>query len=534
MKPSFTTHRPLVSGNDWMIVSGSPFASQAGADILQSGGNAVDAAIAANAVLGVVRPHMCGLGGDLFALVYMQDRGQVEALNASGRSPGKANCRALREKGYDAVPGKGILSATVPGVVHGWGEMSSRYGALKFETLFERAIELATIGFPVYPELMETIQMEAAVLKQSRAAKAIFFKDEKPLQPGDRLIQRDLADSLMHIAKKGPDVFYQEEIGKALVDFSNSEGGFFTMEDLKAHTSTWSDPLVTDYRGFELCTQPPNTQGLAWLMTADIIKAYDLSQLGHNTADYVHLIVEAKKLAFADRDRCVCDPEFHYVPMKTLLSPEYAKKQRKRIDMKKAAARVKHTEFQSHGEDTVYLAVVDRHGNAVSLIQSLYEGFGSGAMIDGTGIFLHNRGRDFTLDQTHVNCLEPKKRPYHTLTPAMILKNGKPEYILGSPGADGQTQTLTQVMANLIDFGADAQEAVEAPRWRSNPDDSLIMESRFPSHVIEDLSARGHKIDLKGDLDRICGGAQVIQIHRENHFLTAGADPRRQAYALGY
>jgi gamma-glutamyltranspeptidase len=534
MKNKFTKHRPLVAGNDWMIVSGSPFASQAGADILKAGGNAVDAAIAASAVLGVVRPHMNGPGGDLFALVYMKDTGRVEALNASGRSPAGATIKVFKEKGYDTIPVKGVLSATVPGVVLGWHDMSSKYGTLTFETLFKRAIELGRIGFPVYPELTNMIGMEAEYLKKSASAKAVFFKNGKPVQPGDRLKQKDLANSLELIAKKGADVFYKGELGKALVDFSDTKGGFFTMDDLNNHTSSWSDPITTDYRGYELCTQPPSTQGIAWLMTTNIIKAYDLQKLGHNTADYIHLIVETQKLVFADRDRYVCDPDFHDIPVAELLSLEYAEKQLDRIDMKKAADRVTPCEFQSNGEDTVYLAVVDKNGNSVSMIQSLYEGFGSCAMIDGTGIFLHNRGRDFRMDSNHVNSLEPKKRPYHTLTPGMILKDGKPVYVLGSPGADGQTQTMTQVTANLVDFYADAQEAVEAPRWRSNPDSSLTMEARFSSHVIEDLKARGHRIDLRDDWDDICGGAQVIKIHRENQFLTSGADPRRQAYAIGY
>jgi gamma-glutamyltranspeptidase/glutathione hydrolase len=333
MKNKFTKHRPLVAGNDWTIVSGSPFASQAGADILKAGGNAVDAAIAASAVLGVVRPHMNGPGGDLFALVYMKDTGRVEALNASGRSPAGATIKVFKEKGYDTIPVKGVLSATVPGVVLGWHDMSSKYGTLTFETLFKRAIELGRIGFPVYPELTNMIGMEAEYLKKSASAKAVFFKNGKPVQPGDRLKQKDLANSLELIAKKGADVFYKGELGKALVDFSDTKGGFFTMEDLNNHTSSWSDPITTDYRGYELCTQPPSTQGIAWLMTTNIIKAYDLQKLGHNTADYIHLIVETQKLVFADRDRYVCDPDFHDIPVAELLSLEYAEKQLDRIDM---------------------------------------------------------------------------------------------------------------------------------------------------------------------------------------------------------
>lgn len=533
MTSEFKTHRPLVCGNDWMIVSGSPLASQAGAQILNAGGTAADAAIAANSVLSVVRPHMNGPGGDLFALFYTENTGRVDVLNASGRSPATAGIQALKHKGRKAVPAKGILSATVPGAVQGWWDLHQRYGSMPFESLFRPAVDLAEKGIAVYPELSDMIRMESNSLKQNPDAVSIFFKDGNPLQPGERLIQKDLARSLASIAQKGPGEFYQGGIAKALVKFSEENDGFFTIEDLKHHTSVWSNPVEADYRGFTLFTAPPNSQGISWLIMANILNSFNFINFSHNSADPIHLMVEAKKRAFAVRDRHVCDPDVRPAPIRTLLSQDLTQALIRTLDMKKAALNFFPPEFQSLGEDTVYLAAVDSQGNAVSLIQSLYEGFGSGTVIPGTGIFLHNRGKDFQMEQAHPNCLGPKKRPFHTLSPAMILKNGKLAFVLGTPGADGQPQTLMQVTSNLIDFGADPQEAVEAPRWRSNPDGSLIVESRIPVLVLEELRARGHRIDLKAEFDMICGGAQVIRIDRDNGFLFAGADPRRQAYAIG-
>jgi gamma-glutamyltranspeptidase/glutathione hydrolase len=268
-------------------------------------------------------------------------------------------------------------------------------------------------------------------------------------------------------------------------------------------------------------------------MQANIIENFDLPELGHNSTDYVHLFVETKKLVFADRDAYVCDPDFHPVPVEKMVSKAYAKEQKLRIDFNKAATDGSPTRFSSTGEDTIYLAAVDGEGNAVSMINSLYEAFGSGTVVEGTGIMLHNRGKDFSLDPAHFNCLEPHKRPYHTLSPCMILKGERPFMVLGTPGADGQTQTLLQVMANIIDFGADIQEAIESPRWRSNPGNNLLIESRFPAAVIKGLKGKGHQIELLPDWSPVCGGAQGIIIDGEDGVLMAGADPRRQAYAIG-
>jgi gamma-glutamyltranspeptidase/glutathione hydrolase len=342
-----------------------------------------------------------------------------------------------------------------------------------------------------------------------------------------------LAESLKKIATGGRDAFYRGEIGRALIKSSRERDGLFAEKDLEDHRSTWVEPIETEYKGYRIHVIPPNSQGIALLMQANIVENFDVTELGHNSTDYVHLFVETKKLVFADRDTYVCDPDFHSVPVEKMLSKACAKERMSRIDRNKAALDISPTHFPSTGEDTIYLAVVDGEGNAVSMINSLYEAFGSGTMVEGTGIMLHNRGKDFSLDPSHVNCVEPHKRPYHTLSPCMILKGERPFMVLGTPGADGQTQTLLQVIANIIDFEADVQEAVESPRWRSNPGNNLLIEGRFPTTVIQGLETKGHQIELLPNWSAICGGAQGIIVDGETGVLMAGADPRRQAYAIG-
>ncbi len=533
MSTAFTSHRPVAMGTNWMITSGHMLASQAGAAILEKGGNSIDAAIAANAVLGVVRPHMCGIGGDAFIIIYVAREKEIKVLNASGRAPYGATREFFGKKGLKRIPDKGILTATVPGAVDGWATALEAYGTMTLDTLLQRAIEYAEKGFPVYGELSQVIENQSPLLKSHPASARVFLPAGRPPRPGELLVQHDLAESLKKIARGGRDAFYRAEIGRALVKCSRESNGLFAENDLEDHSSTWVGPIETTYRGYRICVVPPNSQGIALLMQGNIIENFDLPELGHNSVDYVHLLVETKKLVFADRDTYVCDPDFHPVPVEKMVSKAYAKEQKSRIDLDRAATDVSPTRFSSTGEDTIYLAVVDGEGNAVSMINSLYEAFGSGMVIEGTGIMLHNRGKDFSLDSSHVNCVEPHKRPYHTLSPCMIFKGGRPCMVLGTPGADGQTQTLLQVIANIIDFGADIQEAIESPRWRSNPGNNLLIEGRFPATVVEGLKGRGHRIELLPGWSSICGGAQGIIIDQEKGVLMGGADPRRQAYAIG-
>jgi gamma-glutamyltranspeptidase/glutathione hydrolase len=533
MPDHFATHRPLLMGTRWMITADHPLAAQAGASVLESGGNAVDAAIAANLVMTVVRPHMCGLGGDLFMLVHAAATGTLEALNASGRAPARATHDAYRALGYRTVPETGIHAATVPGALAGWQAALERHGTLGLDTLLARALPYARDGFPAYAELIQCIRERRDVLRASGPAGKIFLPGGRIPAVGQRLIQPRLAQSLQLLMNDGPDAFYRGPLGDALVACSEAAGGFFSRSDLAGHAVDWQAPITTDYRGFTLASAPPNSQGIALLMQANMLSHCNPSSMSVDSAELVHLMVETKKLAFADRDARVCDPDFHPVPVEAMLARSGAADQVARIDPDRAAATVAPRDFTRGGEDTVYLTVADADGNAVVLIQSLFEAFGSGLMVPETGMLLHNRAQGFTLQADHPNVLAPGKRPYHTLHPAMVLHDGRPAILLGSPGADGQTQTNIQLAVDLIDFGADAQQANEAPRWRSNPDGTLMIENRFPEQTIAGLIARGHDVRVQEAYATIMGSSQVIVIDRVNGVLQAGADPRRQAYAIG-
>lgn len=418
-------------------------------------------------------------------------------------------------------------------MVDGWSVALEKFGSMSLQPILQRAIDYAAKGFPVYKELSETIANSASLLKKSPDAEKIFLRNGRPPSPGELLVQPELAQSLQKIAQGGKEAFYGGGIGQAIVKFSEENSGLFTGKDLADHSSTWVQPIETSYKGYRIVVVPPNSQGIALLMQLNIIENFDLARMEHNGTDYVHLLVETKKLAFADRDQYVCDPDFRSIPVGKMISKAYARRQAARIDFQRAATSVSPTNFTSAGEDTTYLSVVDKEGNAVSMIQSLYEAFGSGVVVKGTGIMLHNRGRGFSLDPGEANFIEPHKRPYHTLSPCLIMKGERPFMVLGTPGADGQTQTILQVIANIFDFQADVQEAIESPRWRSNPGNRLSIEGRFSPAVIEGLKAKGHQIELLPEWSRVCGGAQGIIIDQENGVFMAGADPRRQAYAIG-
>lgn len=533
MSNHFVTHRPLLMSANWMITADHPLAVQAGAAVLESGGNAVDAAIAANLVMTVVRPHMCGVGGDLFMLIHMAAKGTVDALNASGRAPAGATRKAYQGLGYKRVPETGIHTCTVPGALAGWQAALEKYGSMGLDSLLARAIPYARDGFPVYPDLINALQERRAVLLAAGAAGETFLPGGAIPRVGQLMVQPQLAQTYRTLMENGPDVFYHGSLGEALIAHSEAMGGFFGEADLARHTVEWETPITSDYRGYTLATQPPNSQGIALLMQANMLATFDPAAMAVDSADLIHLMVEAKKLAFVHRDAYVCDPAAHPVPVAEMLSETLARDSVNRIDPDRAANGYDARDFTRGGDDTVVLTVVDANGNAVVLIQSLYEAFGSCVMVPETGMLLHNRGRGFTLDAAHPNVLAPNKRPYHTLHPAMILKNGWPAILLGSPGADGQTQTNIQVAMDVIDYKADPQQASEAPRWRSNPDGSLMMENRFAEKTIAALKAKGHHVQVVESYAEIMGSSQVIMIDRENGVLKAGADPRRQAYAIG-
>ncbi|MGH8057151.1 MAG: gamma-glutamyltransferase [Candidatus Entotheonellia bacterium] len=532
------SNRPVVMSVRGMVAAHHPLAAQAGLEMLKKGGNAVDAAVAANAVLGAVYPHMNGIGGDLFMLIYIAKDQKVYALNASGRSPYAMTRDYFTQKGLDRVPLQGsLLPVSVPGAVDGWDQALRRFGRLTLADVLQPAIDIAANGFAVTEHLARASQTSHELLLKTPTTAKMLTRDGQPFQAGDVLVLKDYAGSLRKCAVGGRDVFYQGELAQAMVKYSQENGGLLSLKDFADHRSTWVEPITTSYRGYTVYEFPPNTQGIALLQLLNMVEAYDLKAMGHNSAETLHLFAEAKKLAFADLDKYITDPDFATVPVKGLASKEYAAKRRKLIDPNRAATSVAGGDAES---DTITLQVVDREGNGVSLIQSLYFAWGSGVVAGDTGILLQNRAGYFTLDPIHVNRLEPHKRTFHTLNPAMLFKDGKPFLLVATRGAGGQVQTLLSVITNMIDFGMNPQEAVEAARWLhgivvpGNPPDLLNLEGRIAPDVAKALEAKGHKVKVHPPFTQTMGAVTAIMIDPRTGTLWGAGDPRADGVALGY
>jgi gamma-glutamyltranspeptidase/glutathione hydrolase len=528
---------PLVRAQSGMVVSPHHLASFEGARILREGGNAVDAAITTNAVLSVTYPHMCGIGGDAFFLIFNNENGRLFGLNASGRAPYAAKREFFRSKGFSSIPTRGMLPVTVPGAVDGWCSALERFGTKNLSELIQPAIEYAERGVPISERFYWWITGNIDVLRSSPKLAEMYIKNGRPLNPGDILVQRDLAVTLRKLAEGGRDEFYKGELADAIVSFSEENDGLISKRDLIDHRSDWVDPLSTSYRDYDVYAFPPNSQGVATLIELNIIEGLEISRLGWQSPECIHLMVEAKKQAFKVRDRYITDPEFVEIPLDKILSKDYASELRDKISLEK----VNPNNTGKAGEGgTIYIAVVDIEGNAVSLIQSLYYAFGSGMVVGDTGIILQNRGAYFSLKDESVNRLEPHKRTMHTLSPLMVFKDQKPFLVMGTMGADGQPQTHMQIISNIIDFKMNVQEAVEAPRWLSgrftigDPEDILRMERRFPQSTVEKLKYMGHKATCVEEWSQIMGHAQAIMINKTNGHLTGGADPRGDSAAIGW
>ena len=537
-----SANRPDVRGTHGAVVSDHPLASAAAHAVLVDGGNAMDAAIAAAGVLAVVRPHMNGVGGDAFALVYEAATGEVHALNGSGRAGALANPAFFADAGVTEMPQVGPLSVSVPGAVAAWADALERFGSRPLGELLQPAIDYAREGFPVSTRLAADFESQGGDL--SEAGRALFLPDGSAPPVGSLLRNPALATTLERIARDGRAGFYEGPVAQAITAFLDDQGGYLRAPDFAEHHSDWVTPLSVDYLDHTFLVLPPNTQGLTQLQQMEMAKSFAFGDMTHNSAGYLHTLIEMKKLAFADRDRWIADPTTSDLPIDQLLDPDYLRERAATIDADRAADGVVSGVGQPvagrldlEGRDlgdTVYLTVVDSDGNAVSWIQSLFAGFGSGLLEPTTGVVLQNRGALFTLEAGHPNRVAPGKRPFHTLTPMLALRGGEFAFTIGTPGGDSQTQSLLQIVHNLLLFGMTPQEAVEAPRFRSYGGLRVSIEDRIGTGVREALTSRGHALTVVRGWTATFGGAQMILVDPFSGTLTAAADPRREAYAVAY
>lgn len=542
--------RPTTMSMNGMVTAPHYLASQAALDMLRQGGNAVDAAIAAASTLAVVYPHMTSIGGDNFWLIYNAKTGELKALNASGRAGEKATINFYQSQGYKKIPTRGYLAAnTVPGAVSGWGEaykyaQRSMDNSLPWNRLLDSAISYAENGFPVTPSQerwtkknIDETDKEFRDLRRFQGFKQTYLKlNGEPYQVGEVFKQQQLAKTLRLISNKGADEFYKGEIAQNIVKDLQANGGLLTLKDFASHTADWVEPISVDYRKYKAYNFPPNTQGMASLGILNILNNFDMKKMGEGTPDYYHTIVEATKLAFADRDKYLSDPAFVKIPLDMLLSKQHGMDLAARINMQVAVKEVKPRDPKG---DTVWVGVVDKNGNAVSLIQSIYHDYGSGIVAGNTGILLQNRGSCFSLDPNHVNHLEPGKRTFHTLNPAMLFQGGKPYLVYGTMGGEGQPQTQAALVTRIVDFGFSVQDAIEAPRWLQGrtwgaASNDLKIEGRVPPTVIQELIKRGHPVKVVDNYTDTMGHAGAILIDPVTNIKFGGADPRGDGAAVGY
>ncbi len=541
---AFKTGRSVTIAPNGMVATSHPLAAQIGLDVLKRGGNAVDAAIATSAAMGLLEPMSCGIGGDLFAIVWDAKTGKLYGLNANGRVPMKASRQYFADKGLDEIPTTGPLSWSVPGCVDGWDELRRKFGTKSFNDLLAPVIEYAEKGVPV-PEVIAGYWRgaERTLARHDETAKVYLLDGQNAPKVGEVFKNPALGATYREIAKNGRDAFYKGTLADKMAAFSTRVGALLTKDDLAKHTSTWVDPVKTTYRGHDVWELPPPGQGIAVLQMLNVLESYDLKKMGPSSPDYWHLLVESKKLAYEDRAKFYADPEFAKAPVNELVSKKYADARRKLIDPKTASTNLQAGDPKLGLADTIYLCVVDKDQNCVSLIQSNYFGFGSGLAAADLGFAMQNRGTLFSLDAKHANCLEPGKRPFHTIIPAMVTKDGKPVFTFGVMGGDMQPQGHVQVLVNLLDFGMDVQQAGEAPRMEhvgsSTPTGrkadanggTIKAEIGLPEDIVKELLRRGHQVDW---VKRNGGGYQGIWIDRKTGMLHGGTEARKDGAAVGY
>ncbi|MHA7862940.1 gamma-glutamyltransferase [Flagellimonas marinaquae] len=539
---TFTTRSEILAQNG-MAATSQPLATQVALDILKKGGSAVDAAIAANAVLGLVEPASCGIGGDVFAIVWSAEEGKLYGLNGSGRAPQSLTIDYFMDQGLTYVPFYGPLPVSVPGCVDGWFTLHEKFGKLSMEEILQPSIAYGNNGFPVSEVIAyEMASSYESVRDQPGFAQTYMPKGRPPVK-GEVFVNKDLANTYQLIAKNGRDAFYKGSIAKTIDRYMKKHGGFLSYEDLASHTSNWVTPVSINYRGYDVWELPPNGQGTAALQMLKILEGFDIAKMGFGSAEYLHVLTEAKKLAYEDRAKFYADPEFNKIPLDALLSDDYALQRRNLINLDKAADSYPAGDMEIETGNTTYLTVADKDGNMVSFIQSIYSEFASGMVPDGLGFVLQNRGQMFNVqDKSHANALEPSKRPFHTIIPAFITKDGKPWVSFGLMGGAVQPQGHAQIVVNVVDFGMNLQEAGDAPRMRhrgsSQPTGStmtnggtLYLESGFAPETLRELSKKGHRIGFGVGM---FGGYQAIGVDLENQVYTGASESRKDGQAAGY
>jgi gamma-glutamyltranspeptidase / glutathione hydrolase len=536
--------RSVTMATNGIVATSHPLAAQIGLDVLKSGGNAIDAAIATNAAIGLLEPMSCGIGGDLFAIVWDAKTQKLYGLNANGGAPLKATREFFKTNGYDDIPTSGPLSWSVPGCVDGWEELRKKFGTMSYAQLLGPSIGYAETGTPVPEVIAGYWAGSTRTLRMNPDSAAVFLLNgTRAPKAGEVFRNPALAKTYRAIAEKGRDEFYKGAIADKLAAFSTKVGGLLTKADLERHTSVWVEPVSTTYRGYTVWELPPPGQGIAALQMLNLLEPYDLKGMGPNSPEYWHLLVEAKKLAYADRAKYYADPQFAKVPTQRLISKEYAAERAKLIRRDTALMEIPAGDAKLGLADTIYLTVVDKDRNFVSLIQSNFNGFGSGLAPADLGFAIQNRGTLFSLDETHANRLEPGKRPFHTIIPAMVTKDGKPWMTYGVMGGDMQPQGHVQVLVNMIDFGMNIQQAGEAPRVehvgsatpKGRPGDpkggTIQAEGGIPEAIVEQLRKLGHqvtRVKVNG------GGFQGILLDPKTGVLHGGSEARKDGAALGY
>jgi len=535
----FATRSEVIAENG-MVATSHPLATQIGLDILKNGGNAIDAAIAANAAIGLMEPTGNGIGGDLFAIIWMENDKKLYGLNASGRSPKNLKLDYFKNNNFTKIPAYGPLPVSVPGCVDGWFEMHEKFGNLKMKEILEPAIFYAENGFPVSELVSYYLKISARNFSKYPNFNETYLIDGFAPNKGQIFKNKDLANTLRIISKEGRSGFYEGKVAKVISEFIINQGGFLSYDDLKNHKSDWIEPVSTSYRGYDVWELPPNGQGIAALQILNLLEKFDIKSMGFGSAEYIHHFVEAKKIAFADRSKYYADMDFNEIPVDYLISKEYAEKRRKEINPTKASRRVKAGDIENG--DTIYLTVADKDGNMVSLIQSNYRGMGSGMVPPGLGFMLQDRGELFSLDENHFNVYEPEKRPFHTIIPAFITKNNKPYISFGLMGGAMQPQGHAQIVINIVDFEMNLQEAGDAPRIRhvSNQQPTggemfdggeLSLESGFDYEEIRRLMKYGHKVVFSlGSF----GGYQAIMYDETLGVYFGASESRKDGSAMGY